>query len=143
MENIKFRGKCLHTGKWVYGSLTIFKNQYSKIDSLRCEILEPTGYKHMTNFDPHRDKDKDFKRDWIVYNVNTETVGQYIGRKSISDKEVYLGDKVNIIDSNGEKYNDLTVIWDDEFCGFKAENEDWKLFFFRIEYIEIIGNIHD
>ena len=71
------------------------------------------------------------------------TYEQYIGRKSISDKEVYSGDKVNIIDRDGKKYNDLTVLWDDEFCGFKAENEDWKLFFYRIEYIEIIGNIHE
>lgn len=128
LEN-KFRGKVKYNGnhyfnnEWVYGYFI----KDSKGDSFIIDAIE----------DEHGN---------VTYNkvlIQHNTVGQYIGRKSISEKEVYAGDIVDIIDHEGKKYENLSIVWDDDFCGFKAENEDWKMFMFKVEYIEIVGNVNE
>lgn len=70
-------------------------------------------------------------------------IEQYTGLKDYSSfKEVCQGDKVNII-IDGKEIKDLIVEWSDEKCGFVFVNEDWNISFFRIEHIEITGNIHE
>ncbi len=68
---------------------------------------------------------------------------QYTGKKDFSGyKEIYESDKVDII-RNGKYIFNLTVKWDDAKCGFILDNEEWKIPFWDIEHVEIIGTIHD
>lgn len=125
MREIKFRGKRLDNGEWVYGDLHIrtpFPHIHSEIDYSRV------------NIDPH-------------------TVGQFTGLHDKYGKEIYEGDIVKWIltmpevgvnggyeeyhtEEIGEIQWDAGALYLGKYCaaGFAYESED---------YAEIIGNIHD
>lgn len=137
MQTIKFRGKSLNTGKWVYGDLW-----------------------------------QSDKRKFVEYEVNPETVGQFVGLYDKNGKEVYEHDYISI----NYKYEQITnggtipdqdcicegeVVYMDGFASFglrlhKAEypiNQELKecpyltipLLQFDLEGdgIEILGNTFD
>lgn len=88
------------------------------------------------------DEKIDYYRAWAVYEIKPEwVVEQSTGLKAINGKTVYEGDIVNIID-DGREYNNLTIKYSDERCGFIAENEEWKKFLYKVEFIEIVGNVN-
>ena len=125
MREIKFRGKRLDNGEWVYGDLHIrtpFPHIHSEIDYGKV------------NIDPH-------------------TVGQFTGLHDKRGKEIYEGDIVKWIltmpavgvnggydeyetEEIGEIQWDAGALHLGEYCaaGFAYESED---------YAEVIGNIHD
>lgn len=73
---------------------------------------------------------------------NNLIVEQYIGRKDIKGKEVYDGDIVDIVDE-GRHITNLIVKYDNDLCGFVMENNEWRKRLYLVEYIEVIGNIHE
>ena len=70
MKNVKFRGKCLNTGKWVYGDLIQTPMDDGVIQYKIWDHSEGVG----------------------LFRVMQESVGMFIGGYDKNGKEMYTGD---------------------------------------------------
>ncbi len=119
MRTIKFRGRRIDNGEWVYGYYR-FRN-FSKqhiIYSFKNEVA-------------------------YIFEVDPSTVGQYIGTHYGDGKEMYEGDKMR---SNEHKIN-CKIVWEKETTCYSMAWDDGKITRFRKFYdydeLEYIGNIHE
>ena len=97
MINLKFRGKCIKTGNWVYGG---------GIDSQRdTPIIINHGER---------------------YHVDAESVGQYIGMKNGDGIEIYQGDILVDDDSDIANRLLVVVSYDETQAKFIALDENGR-----------------
>ena len=119
-REIKFRGKRIDTGEWVYG--------YYYSECGNTYIIE------------NRQKEDMAKRN-IPFRVKADTIGQYTGLEDRNWKEIYEGDTV------GYRFTDSSfvtgkVVWWGARCGFyirTRENDYYEL----TEHCQVIDTFSD
>lgn len=119
MRKVKFRGKRMDTGAWVYGDL-----------------------KHVQKINTREEAEKSGKSSMPVmrianYDVDEETVGQFTGMYDMNGRAVYEGDLLQ-----GDK-NVVEVCWfDGMFCDAMSDISD-PLRYLDVEDRTVVGNVHD
>lgn len=137
-REIKFRGKRVDNGEWVYGSL-------SMVDTRSQKIGGKFGQMFICNV---QNAWSDTEKGLIIgywIGVHPESVGQYMGLKDKNGVEIYEGDEYKT--TQGNKYKVMFI--SGSFTGGISENDCAPLGWNEsapddfVEQIEIIGNIHE
>jgi YopX protein. len=118
MRTIKFRGKKLENGEWLYGDLVQ--------DDRDCCYIYPNDCDGL----------------YANNKVGTDTIGQFTGLLDKNGEEIYEGDILEV----GGMY--AKVVWNKEKASFEYEylhpTQIANTFYeFNMPYLTIVGNIHD
>jgi uncharacterized phage protein (TIGR01671 family) len=121
MRTIKFRGKT-NNGQWVYGFYVAREGDY------RTKHYIYTG------------KTSSNESDWCEkWEVNPNTVGQYVGFTDVNDKEIYEGDIIRKPEGSGVVEFFYFGIWHaKQFVTGNSLSLGGDL-----AHVEIIGNIDE
>jgi uncharacterized phage protein (TIGR01671 family) len=158
MREIKFRGRRVDNGEWVYGSL--INNAF-----VRSATNETIPYIFDENLNKDYDSFEDIANILDAFGeVIPETVGQFIGHHDDNHKEIYDGDwvKHTIVDEDScmDRTDTETYLiqWNDQKCIWELDDGKYHCLgdnsgvrditwvtggYVRLEGVEVIGNKFD
>ncbi len=134
MREIRFRGKRIDNGKWVYGGLIVEHVEDKIFTYIALE------YAKVVLFLINEDKGEIEP----IYQIDPETIGQYTGLKDKNGREIYEGDIVRFQTWKG--YNDVgEVVWAENNGFYIKGTRDEDIFWHpdNVKDLEIVSNIHD
>lgn len=116
MRTIKFKGKRIDNGEWIYGS---YVPHYNFFGTIKDEMVDENGN---------------------LFEVDPATVGQYTGLNDTNSREIYEGD----IFQAGYFGGVNVVMWDNENARYIGHSPQGCISYVgREPAVKIIGNIHD
>lgn len=117
---IKFRGKRLADGEWIYGDF--FRNRGLAFIAADGIVENPLA-------------------SWKDYNVDPDTVGQFTGLHDAQGKEIYVGDILRM----SCRKDDLGIVkWENEAAAFTIREKGKLRWWYLINrHYELVGNVHD
>lgn len=127
MREILFRGKTLNTHKWIYGGYYTMGGRTFIVAEVEFETnwnLETQAYKG-----------------YRLYEVDPDSVGQYIGQVDVAGDRIFDGDIV-YVPSEDEYAN---IFWNEETSSFILGFDCWcgDFDYFHGAELEIRGNTFD
>lgn len=126
MRQIKFRGKSIGTGEWLFGNL--FKFGIQPPSNVPCICACVPTWKDAVD----------------IYNVHENTVGQFTGVCDMDGKEIYEGDVLVIEGIKTDRYS--KVWWKDARFTFYVGLSPISAYLLengRLKNFRVAGNIYD
>ena len=137
-REIKFRGKTVPDGRWVYGYYVVMENETKTFT--RHAIMDLL------------DKENQYIKDGKSYHmsvsvVEADTVGQFTGVRDQFGTPIYEGDKVRIHMhdryADEPEYQEGVIVFDDGRFFAKLPHDTQYLSVVNYEDYEVVGNEFD
>lgn len=129
MRKIKYRGKQMKNGKWIYG--------------FYFEIEHNDDKSHVHGYITANPLLEKMPKDVASFiEIYTNTIGQFIGFSDINDKEIYEGDILRCEDTY-DLVRDFVGVVDFADASFRISNNGFTYYRWQDYRVEVIGNIYE